>query len=101
MRDIPVNPRSATFFVIFSRLGMQISAHFDNGEKVFKPFGMPLDEVLIHVQAHAAILEQYTKLNLDRMAGKMLSRREVRTPIKQRGIDHVVTRDRGFSSSAQ
>lgn len=91
--DIEAHPRSVTFSEIFSRMGQQISAHFDNEEKVFKSFEMPADDALSHVQAHTSILEQYVRLSLDLSASKALARSDFLAMFKQWVIDHVVTPD--------
>ena len=87
------HPDTEAFLEVFSRLGRQISAHFDSEEGILKACGMPPDQIAAHVQAHDEILEQYAQLNLDLMEGKKLTRSEALLTIKRWIIDHVVYHD--------
>ena len=78
---------------ILSQLGGQINAHFTNEETIFKSFGMPVDEIASHVQAHTDILDQYTRLNFDLMQGKAFTRSDVLLMIKGWIIEHVICFD--------
>ena len=83
------HPRSEAFSEILDQLGREITTHFQNEENIFTSFAMPADEILSHVQAHNAILEQYTGLCLDLMRGKALDHSIVLTMIKRWVIGHV------------
>jgi len=87
------HPRSEVFSEILSRLGAQISKHFDDEEVVLNVVGMPADLIAGHVQAHIDILDQYTRLNLDLMRGEPLDRSDVLLMIKGWIIDHVLDFD--------
>lgn len=87
------HPRSELFSEILDHLGRQITTHFQNEESIFTSFDMPTDEVLSHIQAHNAILEQYTGLCLELMSGKALDYSEVLTMIKHWIIGHVENHD--------
>lgn len=91
--NIEATPCSAAFSEILSRLGQQIGAHFDSEEKVFRSLDLPADDVLSHIQAHTAILDQYTQLNLDLMAGQALVRSEVLAMIRRWIVDHLMDHD--------
>ena len=93
MANPDAHPRSEAFSEILDQLGRQITTHFQNEENIFTSFDMPADEVLSHVQAHNAILEQYTGLCLDLMRGKALDHSEVLAMIKHWIIGHVVNHD--------
>ncbi len=93
MANPEAHPRSEAFSEILDQLGRQIRTHFGNEEDIFTSFDMPADEVLSHVQAHNAILEQYTGLCLDLMSGKALDQSEVLTMMKHWIIGHVESHD--------
>lgn len=84
---------SERFSEVLSQLGAQINRHFINEERIFKSFGMPKDVEQCHIDAHTAILYQYTQLNMDLMQGLQLNRIEVLRMIKDWIVGHVAHHD--------
>lgn len=91
--DSRANPESERFNAILTQLGQQLNAHFVHEEEILKTLQMPVEVVHSHEQAHDAILDQYTALNLDLMRSKTLNRYEVLMMIKGWFISHVVQHD--------
>lgn len=91
--DKEAQPGSEAFSEILSRLGRQINAHFDSEEEILRTCGMPPELVLEHIQAHTEILEQYARLNLELMAGKLHSRDEALGLVRRWIVDHVLNHD--------
>ena len=91
--DPDAHPDSEAFSQILSRLGQQISAHFTTEEAVFLSFGMPTALVSNHIQAHNNILEQYARLNLDLMQGRIPNRFDTLLSIKGWIVDYVLNHD--------
>ncbi|MBI5108278.1 MAG: hemerythrin family protein [Rhodocyclales bacterium] len=87
------HPGTETFSEILSRLGRQINAHFDSEEAILRECAMPTEIVLEHIQAHTEILDQYSRLNLELMNGKALSRDEALGMIRRWIVDHVLHHD--------
>lgn len=88
-----VIPDSAHFSEVFSQLGGLIIKHFNSEETVIRSCGMPLEEIHVHVQAHDAILEQYTQLNDDLMGDKARTMSEIAATMKNWIIDHLLAHD--------
>ena len=86
-------PDTECFSAVLSQLGRQIIIHFTNEEIFFESLGMPENEVLNHVKAHILILDQYSRLNLDLMQGKTLSRTDVLLMIKDWIVGHAISFD--------
>ena len=96
------NLGSAHFSEVLSLLGNMLTEHFNNEEMCFTACGMPADDVRAHQKAHNEILEQYTQLNLDLMANKVISPTDVARMIKEWIVDHLVEHDlkiRPYASS--
>ena len=93
MANPGAHPRSEAFSDILDQLGRQITTHFQNEEDILNAFNFPAEVVLSHVQAHDAILEQYTGLCLDLMKGQPLDHSEVLAMIKHWIIGHVESHD--------
>ena len=87
------HPGGDTFSEVLSRLGHQINAHFDSEEEILRSCGMPPELVLAHIQAHTEIIEQYTLLNLDLMAGKYCSREDALSLVRSWIVGHVLNHD--------
>lgn len=87
------HPGGDTFSEVLSQLGHQINAHFDSEEEILRSCGMPPELVLEHIQAHTEIIEQYTLLNLDLMAGKTCSREDALGLVRHWIVDHVLNHD--------
>ncbi len=87
------HPGGDTFSEVLSQLGHQINAHFDSEEEILRSCGMPPELVLAHIQAHTEIIEQYTLLNLDLMAGKYCSREDALGLVRHWIVDHVLNHD--------
>ena len=88
-----VSVRSVRFSEVLNLLGEMLTEHFNNEEMYFSSCGMPIDEVRAHQQAHSEILEQYTQLNLDLMADKVLASSDVARMIKEWIVDHLLEHD--------
>lgn len=84
---------SESFSEILSRLGTQISVHFDNEEQLMNRLGMPEDDVTRHVHAHSDILDEYTRLNFDLMDGQAFTRPAILALLKSWVIGHIVSHD--------
>lgn len=91
--DGDAHPGGDAFSEVLSRLGRQINAHFDSEEEILRTCGMPPQLVLEHINAHTEILEQYARLNLDLMAGKLHTRDEALGLVRRWIVDHVLTHD--------
>ena len=89
LENHPGETTSESFSDVLSRLGPQISAHFDSEERILKTSGMPADQVADHVHAHTVILEQYTQMNCDLMEGKALAWPDALRMVKGWIIDHL------------
>lgn len=89
--DAPVD--SEPFSEILSQLGLAITAHFRDEEKIFKALPMPADLAARHVQAHSDILRQYAQLNFDLMNGMPLGRSCVLAKIRQWILGHLLEHD--------
>lgn len=87
------HPRSEPFSEILSRLGTQISVHFDNEERLMNALGMPDDDLSRHVHAHSTILDEYSRLNFDLMEGKAFSQPAILALLKNWIIGHIVSHD--------
>lgn len=85
--------RSEPFLEVISQLGQQLIQHFSNEEKHLKNCSMPAADVRSHIRAHNHILEQYTQLQDDLMAGKDLNQASILTMIQHWIITHVTTHD--------
>lgn len=77
------------FSEILSQLGRQIDAHFVSEESLLKACDMPPEELAEHMSAHEEILEQYTRLNLDLMAGKAIGQQSILKMVRGWIVDHV------------
>lgn len=84
---------SEPFSEILSQLGLAITAHFRDEEKIFKALPMPADLAARHVQAHSDILRQYAQLNFDLMNGVPLGRSSVLAKIRQWILGHLLEHD--------
>lgn len=91
--DKDAHPGSEAFSEVLSRLGRNIDVHFDSEEEILRACGMPSDLVLEHIRAHTEIIEQYTRLNLELMAGKHHSREEALRLVRRWIVEHVLTHD--------
>lgn len=91
------HPSSEPFVEVLSRLGPQISAHFNNEEAVLKSCGMSANEIADHVEAHTDILEQYARMNSDLMHGRNLARSESLLAVKAWIVDHLQRYDAGIA----
>jgi hemerythrin len=78
---------------ILLRLGEQLDGHFRAEERLFGACGMPRDDVLLHVQAHHQILEQYAQLNLDLMQGNVPALADFAQMVKEWIVDHLLEHD--------
>ncbi|MEI7430457.1 MAG: hemerythrin family protein [Betaproteobacteria bacterium] len=90
-KDAVIDPES--FSETVSQLGRKINEHISHEEQLFKSLGMPKPLVLSHFEAHTEILEHYTLLNLDLMAGKEQNYVEVFLMIKEWFVRHIVSHD--------
>jgi hemerythrin-like metal-binding protein len=87
------HPGTEVFSEVLSWMGGQIATHFTNEEVIIKLIGMPAEDVASHIQAHSEIHDQYTRLSLELMQGKLPDRVDVLQMIKGWTIDHVVFHD--------
>jgi hemerythrin len=90
-------PGTEAFSEILSRLGRQINAHFDSEEAILRECAMPADIVLEHIRAHTDILDQYSRLNLELMNGRVFSRDEALGLIRSWIVEHVLHHDMKLS----
>lgn len=93
-------PESAAFSEILSRLGQQLSAHFDSEEAIMRACGMPANDVIEHIQAHNMILEQYGALNMALMQSETLHLPETILMIKGWVVEHLLSYDTKISRYA-
>lgn len=91
--DADANPGTDAFSEVLGRLGRQINAHFDSEEAILRDCGMPPQTVLDHIRAHTEILDQYTRLNLELMNGKAVSRDEALLMVREWIVEHVLNHD--------
>ena len=84
---------SEPFLEILSQLGRQINAHFESEESFLRACGMPPEELAEHMSAHEEILEQYTRLNLDLMAGKPIGQQSILKQVREWIVEHVLRHD--------
>lgn len=87
------SPLAEPFSEILSQLGRQIDAHFVSEESILMACGMPPEELAEHLSAHEEILEQYTRLNLDLMAGKVIGQQSILQMVRGWIVDHVLQYD--------
>ena len=83
------HPVAEPFSEILSQLGRQIADHFDSEESLLKACGMPRDELAEHLAAHEKILEEYSQLNLDLMAGKAIGQQSILEMVRRWIVDHI------------
>ncbi len=91
--DPDAHPGGEAFSIALSELGRQINTHFDSEEQILRGCGMPPELVLEHIQAHTEILEQYARLNLELMKGKLHLREEALGLVRRWIVDHVLKHD--------
>ena len=87
------HPVAEPFSEILSQLGRQIDAHFLSEESILQACDMPPEELAEHMSAHEEILEQYTRLNLDLMAGKAVGQQTILRMVRGWIVDHVLQYD--------
>lgn len=83
------HPVAEPFSEILSQLGRQIDAHFVSEESILMACGMPPEELAEHMSAHEEILEQYTRLNLDLMDGRVIGQQSILEMVRGWIVDHV------------
>lgn len=84
---------SEPFLEVISQLGQQLIEHFANEEKTLHARGLPEADVVSHLRAHDAILEQYAQLQDDLMHDRGLQQSSVLTMIQHWIMTHVATHD--------
>lgn len=91
--DPAIQPGSEIFSEYITRLGREISAHFESEEKILRSCEMPEALLREHVRAHSRILEQYSNLNLGLMVGQEISREDILGLIREWIVEHVLHHD--------
>lgn len=86
-------PSSELFSDVLSRLGRELSEHFEFEERYFRRMGLPTPEIEAHLAAHAEIIHQYTELNLELMHNQAVKRTDVLSLIRRWVVDHIVVHD--------
>ena len=89
--DTPAGRRD--FYDVLSQFGGALSDHFAHEEALMRSIAMPDAAYAAHVQAHEAIVEQYTVLNLELMQGRQAPRNNIRQLVRQWILDHIIHHD--------
>ena len=89
LRNEDAHPNTEVFSEVLSKLGSQISNHFNYEENLMVFLGMLECELAVHIEAHTEIMHEYTELMLDFMTGTVRSRSDVLLLIKNWVIEHI------------
>ena len=84
---------SADFSEVLNQLGSEMKAHFENEENYLVAFHMPEDDISNHVTAHTTILDQYARLNVDLLEGKVPDVNSLLAMFKEWVIGHILNHD--------
>ncbi len=78
---------------VFSKIGRLLESHFETEESLMKHHGVPADWLEAHRQEHTRILSECADIDLQVMAGRILTVTDIYPLLREMIIDHGVQYD--------